>query len=1125
MDYRQLIQNTRRGLRRQGLKTGALWCLLMCLVLVGAMGALGLSVPRREVRTVYFLCGSVAGIAVLVRYLLIPGVVSIPDSKVIQILETRYPQIQGRLYLANYFDCSPDEVEKLGYSTQLQAGIMGFAGQLPPEFQGSKTFDAWETRRLRFLVLVILLADVLLFSFQPGAFLEGWAGTRSLFEKEVRVHRIPGLLVQAPDHAAKGSPVRVLVSGAGLGERIPRFHFRNRDGSWSQVEMEKTDASHRYAHQIAHLVRSTTFCITAGPAISEVKTIKALDRPHVVSFLFGLEYPPYMGMQDKKEHQLDGNLIVPQGTRVTMQIKANNPLDLAYVSFIDGRKIPMEVEGQALAKASFEVIDSTRYQILLKDQYGLSVDDAPFYQILAQPDKKPMISFISPAVQVMDIPDTMQLEVSGQAEDDFGLTKGELVYQVGYDQPQRVLEMEMTPLRMNEHPENASATVADLSCEWNLQAVDLLPGESISYWLRVFDNDPIQGPKEGRSGVQIIRFPSLFEIYEEIQEEELEQVESTQDILEQQKALRKETEDFRETVDGQKEKQSEEVSWEHKKTLENLKSRQEEIQQEIQEIQEEYQDTFEQLREDTALSSETMEKISKIQEIIDKMLTQEMKDTLNRFNQALESMDLSQLDKQLEKLDFSMEKFEKSLDRTLSLLQQSYVEKNLQRLACQAEQLAKSQQEILERTQQRQRGDPMDDLARRQEQLEKSVHKFIEDASQLSKEAENVNPELKKNLEQMVDKAQRENLEKNVRDAKEQLAKGDKQKATESEKKAQETLAEMSACLKRNKESMMGMSITFDVLAWHRLMDRVFFLSERQEQFDRSLPEGLQTGLSRTMAIPLNDYAVLQSIYGEEAGRVASEVEELASKNPFIDTEVVDLLRNMKSACQQWARTSKEGFGHILVTQSKHTLGLANMTIAKMLEVLDSMMSMAASSSMEGFFQMMEQMVQQQQQINEMTERLDGTNRDKPEWMEQLQQMVQQQQMVRQAMQQMRDKYQHMQDLLGNLSELGKEMQEVEDLLRAQETGKKVQEKQARLLQRMLDAEKSVRAQEDKRKRKSEIAKELEQTDKPSSLEGAKSWLRKKALENKARLNREGILPEYRNLLKNYFQRLSEQSL
>jgi len=1119
LNYNDLVKMTRRALRRQRLRDGLSTLVLIFLVLFGLSGIAGAVALSKGSLAIFVTCALVFIVACLLRYLVCPLFVKIPDSRILKFLETDYPAFKGRLSLANYLETQSEETALLGYSAELISETLGYAKNLPDDTRVPKPPERM-SRDWRKWFWLLLLADVLFFSFQPAGFLAGWRSLSGVFQQETPASKLISLQVKAPEYAARGSRVKVLASAVGIQDEAPVFH-RKVDDEWKSAVMKKVGRK-LFSWEMQKLSRSTAIRVSAGQTVSEQHVIRALDRPRVEAFSFTYHYPEYTGLAGNRERRIDGNIVAPKGTEVEIQIETNNALSSAELFFDEENKILLDISALRVASVSLTVRESTRYQVRLEDTFGLTLEEGPYYQIISTPDSSPSVSIISPAIQVIDIPEEMKVALSGQSEDDYGLASTELVYQVGYDRTERTIQLEHQPLTSGDGTTGSNIVSADVRLEWDLRALDLLPGEEINYWLRTFDNDPVDGPKEGVSNIQVIRFPSMFEIYEEVQEKESAQVDSVEDILNKQRDLQGQTRELRDALRSEDKTPNAEVPWEHKETLEELRSRQEDIQKEMKDLQEEYEQSLEQMREDSAVSLQTLEKMAKIQELMDKMMTQEMKDTLGRFNQALEKMALREMDKSLGNLDFSMEKLEQNLDRTLSLLQQSYVERRLERLAHQASELAKSHQELLERTERRKDGTPMDDLARKEQQLREAAEQFIEDASSLMKESETVKPELSEQLEDMIEKAREEKLEESMKTAEESLSKGDQQQALTAEQKAQTTLDEMSASLSETKESMMGMSIVFDLKEWHRLMDRAFYLSEQQEAFNEGLPSGLGTNLYSQLRLPLNDRAVTQSLFAAEADRIAAEVETLAAQNPFIDMDVADLLESAGDSLRRWALESKDSYGFLLKEQSRESLSLVNMSLAKMLEVLEEMLSMAASSSMEGFREMLEQIIQQQQDINDMTQRLDGQNRERPEWAEQLQRMIQQQQMVRQMMEEMRQKYEHVREILGDLSELGKQMKDIEETLKGEETGEAVQEKQTRLLQRLLDAEKSLREEEDNRRRKSETAEEYE----PGMQlpEDSKAHLRKKVLENKARLNRERIFPEYREVLKNYFQRLSEEA-
>jgi hypothetical protein len=133
-----------------------------------------------------------------------------------------------------------------------------------------------------------------------------------------------------------------------------------------------------------------------------------------------------------------------------------------------------------------------------------------------------------------------------------------------------------------------------------------------------------------------------------------------------------------------------------------------------------------------------------------------------------------------------------------------------------------------------------------------------------------------------------------------------------------------------------------------------------------------------------------------------------------------------------------------------------------------------------------------------------------------------QQGMIKNSLEQLSDESGSRRDILGRLDELGGEMEEVIRQLQAQNLDRKVIERQERILSRLLDAQKSVREKEYSRQREAERDK-MQLVKSPPELK--REWILKEDRLRKELMNalEEGYSPEYRILIKSYFEFLSRQ--
>jgi hypothetical protein len=181
-------------------------------------------------------------------------------------------------------------------------------------------------------------------------------------------------------------------------------------------------------------------------------------------------------------------------------------------------------------------------------------------------------------------------------------------------------------------------------------------------------------------------------------------------------------------------------------------------------------------------------------------------------------------------------------------------------------------------------------------------------------------------------------------------------------------------------------------------------------------------------------------------------------------------------------------------------------------------MQMSGSGSgMAEFMEQMEQMSQQQQGINQSTINLPQLG------------MMAQQQMMEQLQKQQEELKKQLEELLGEnpgqesggLSKANEDMEEVIEDFRRRQVDRRTQERQQRILSRMLDSQKSLTKKDYSEKRKSNSAEEFiysGPTGLPSDL-GEREMLLINAMESALQ---EGHSREYQNMMKQYFRSLQQ---
>ncbi|HUQ02792.1 MAG TPA: DUF4175 family protein [Kofleriaceae bacterium] len=133
------------------------------------------------------------------------------------------------------------------------------------------------------------------------------------------------------------------------------------------------------------------------------------------------------------------------------------------------------------------ITGAARYRFQSERPGGRRTIESVAHVIELEPDQAPTVELYAPGDD-LDVTDMKRIELAYVVEDDFGVAKVELVWEVGGKSERKVLAA------LPDTPGRAQGKVV-----WDLAEVALPPGAVVSYHLEGTDNDSIDGPNVGRS--------------------------------------------------------------------------------------------------------------------------------------------------------------------------------------------------------------------------------------------------------------------------------------------------------------------------------------------------------------------------------------------------------------------------------------------------------------------------------------------------------------------------------------------------------------------------------------------------------------------------------------------------
>lgn len=226
--------------------------------------------------------------------------------------------------------------------------------------------------------------------------------------------------------------------------------------------------------------------------------ISLYDLPNVEQIDVALDFPAYTGEEDRIEID-GGDIVAAEGTEVSLTITFNKPLASAELQFADAGSTSGEgyvnsslTIGGLKATARFTVKGDGVYRLSATDLQGLQSDAPLDYYIRAIEDQPPQLTLRRPGAD-QDVMPLEEVVIEVDASDDYGLSEFVLNYAVVGAGDSVVNFLPAEPVRS-----------AQGSTLLYLEDMEVEPGDFISYYLTLADNNALDGPSEVVSDIYFL---------------------------------------------------------------------------------------------------------------------------------------------------------------------------------------------------------------------------------------------------------------------------------------------------------------------------------------------------------------------------------------------------------------------------------------------------------------------------------------------------------------------------------------------------------------------------------------------------------------------------------------------
>nr|WKN39129.1 DUF4175 family protein [Tunicatimonas sp. TK19036] len=945
-------------------------------------------------------------------------------------------------------------------------------------------------RHLKYLAAPVSIIIVVLL-FVPQFFSEGTARIVN-FNKEFVPEAPFSFDLQNESFIAfknENFPVQINLVGSAIPDKVYLV------ASGRRFRMSVNDKG-TFEHTFQSIQRDTPFYIEAAGFNSEQHTIKVVERPNLKNFSVYLDFPDYLSREDQRLDNV-GNLQVPEGTSINWQFStlAADSMQLTFVEQEETHLLQEDEEGAFTLEK--QALESDTYQIDLKNEYSNNKQDIRYYLDVI-PDQEPQISL----EQFQDTTLYKFLVLGGNVSDDYGLTRLSLFYKFEPLDEEEGAEQKYQRLNL---PLDSRQNNQSYYYQWNVDTLSLKPGDKIRYFLKVWDNDAVNGHKSAQTSSYVFSIPDRQAIRENLEKSSAETQSQISKTVQQSEQLKEDIEKVEQRLKGKKD-----LTWQDKQLLEDIIKQRQELEKQLEQLKEQSRSSNMQREQFGEQSQKMKEQIDQLQQLMDELLDDETKKMYDELKKLLEEqLDMDKLQDKLQEINDQEENLEEELERTLELFKRMKFDSKLEDVQQQMEQKAQEQEKLAEETENKENSS--EELSEQQQQMN-------EDFEELKKEMEELN-ELNQDLKNpapMQDMQQEQNqTQQEQQKAKEALEKDQRNKAQKAQKNSAEQMKQMAQKMQQMQQSMEMEMLQENMDNLRNILDNLLTLSFDQEQVMKDFRDVKQNDprfidLSQEQLKLRDDAQVIE----DSLLALAERVFQIQS---FVTREVKDMNKHMEESMeslrerQQYKAISQQQFA---MTSINNLALLLNDVLGQMQQQMAD--AMGNPQQNPGNSPQNMNLSELQKQLNDQIQDLKKSGKSGRALSEELSKLAQQQEKIRKALEEMDSE----EDGGGGTGdELSKQMEETEtDLVNKKLTNELI-ERQKEIVTRLLDVEKSEREQELDQKRKGETAKDNYEQQAAQRFEEYIK-LKKQEIELLKTVPLK-LNPYYKNEANEYFKRLN----
>ena len=606
-----------------------------------------------------------------------------PDEEVARTVGTEHPSVADRLVnLLQLADGARSEAP----GPYVDRAVQHLARQVDDvefedvaDFEPARTAAQWASLPL-LAVAAFLLAAPSTFLGASGRLLAPQTSFDRPAPFEFAVSPGPAQLV-------KGDSLRISVRTTGAVPESATLLLRAADDASPRRIALQTDSVGTFHHTVPNVRRSLRYRVVAAPVRTPWYDVDVAQRPFLRQLQLRIVPPSYTGRPARTLAPNVGDVAALPGTEVQVSAALGGaPVSEATLAFESGSSRALTV-GPDSATGRFVLRRDDAYTLRLRSEDGVSNQDPIRYDVSLQADARPSVSFLDPT-GTAELTPALTQPLRLQLSDDYGFRRVELFYRrAGTEAPFSSLRLPLSA---------PGQTDQVLRHTWLLvqeSGLDLERGDAVTYYVKAWDNDTVNGPKSGRTATQRLRFPSLSEQYRALDTlqrrtgAQMRELDREADSVQTQfRSLRNEL------------RRTREADWEDRRQVQQMQQQQESLAQGQKELSRKVDSLSRKMQRNDLSSPETSKKFEELKRTVDEMQSESLQKALQKLRTSMQSQGFRQMQSSMQNTQSRLQRQQQQLDRTLDLYKQLKARLKMEELSRRAKDLRKRENRIAKKT-------------------------------------------------------------------------------------------------------------------------------------------------------------------------------------------------------------------------------------------------------------------------------------------------------------------------------------------------------------------------------------------------------------------------------------------